>query len=47
MEKQLQRQKKKLPPKQTVQLCQRSSMHQRAAFFCTRHGHMRCGKRKR
>ena len=23
------------------------SVHQRAAFFWARHGHMRCGKRKR
>ena len=38
MGKQSQRKKKKLPPMQTVQLCQRSSVHQRAAFFCTRLG---------
>lgn len=47
MGKQSQRQQKKLPPMQTVQLYQRSSVHQRAAFFCNWHGHMRCGKRKR
>jgi len=25
----------------------RPPVRQRAAFFCARHGHMRCGKRKR
>lgn len=47
MRKQSHGQTKQLPSIQQKQLYPKPSVHQRAAFFCVRHGHMRCGKRKR
>lgn len=47
MRKQSQRQNKKLLIIPSIQLCKRPSAYHRAAFLCTRHSEMRCGKRKR